>query len=159
MLLRTDLAFWAVSAHCWVLLSFSSTNRCEFFSPGLLSIHSQPKLHFSFRLPLIQVNNLALGPAALPEVQRGPPLTPLKAPLDGIPAPQHADRATQLCVISELVAGALNSNVHVNNRDIKFCSKTKNYLVSKVSPNPLVYILKYLGMLYWSQFCRVIKCF
>jgi len=38
---RIQLAFWAASAHCWVMLSFSSSSTPKAFSSGLLSIHSQ----------------------------------------------------------------------------------------------------------------------
>lgn len=148
MLPRTDLSFWVESTHCWVMLSFSSTNRIKIFSSGLLLIHSQPNLYFSFRLPLIRVKDLALGPAALPEVHIGPLLMPLKVLVDGIPALQHADHTTQLYVILKLAAGELNPNIRTKNKHIKFCSKRKNYLVSKISPKPLVYNLKYLCMLY-----------
>uniref|UniRef100_A0A8C0E917 ABC-type glutathione-S-conjugate transporter n=1 Tax=Bubo bubo TaxID=30461 RepID=A0A8C0E917_BUBBB len=42
---RTWLAFWAVSTHCWLTVSFPSTNTPKSFSLGLLSIHSSPSLY------------------------------------------------------------------------------------------------------------------
>ena len=41
----TRLAFWAVSARCWLTVSFPSTNTPKPFSSGLLSIHSSPRLY------------------------------------------------------------------------------------------------------------------
>ncbi|KAK4811059.1 hypothetical protein QYF61_016345, partial [Mycteria americana] len=45
------LAFWAASAHCWLMSSFSSTNTLKSFSAGLLSIHSSPSLYPCLGLP------------------------------------------------------------------------------------------------------------
>ena len=42
------LAFWAASAHCRVIFSFSSTNSPTSFSAGLLSIHSSPSLYLCY---------------------------------------------------------------------------------------------------------------
>ncbi|KAK4812205.1 hypothetical protein QYF61_009097 [Mycteria americana] len=48
---RIRLAFWAADAHCWVMLSFSSTSTPKSFSLGLLSIHSLPSLYLCLGLP------------------------------------------------------------------------------------------------------------
>ncbi|KAK4830147.1 hypothetical protein QYF61_008635 [Mycteria americana] len=128
---RIRLAFWAASAHCWVMLSFSSTNIPKSFSSGLLSIHSPP----SFGLPRprcrtfvfvlwiapTQVQDLALGLAELHEVHTGPPLKPVTVTLDGIPSLQCVDHTTQLGVIGKLAEGALKPTVHVANKDVKQC--------------------------------------
>ena len=45
---RTQLAFWAVSTHCWLTVSFPSTNIPKSFSLGLFSIHSSPSLYLCF---------------------------------------------------------------------------------------------------------------
>lgn len=45
----------------------------------------------------MQVKDLARGPAALPEVHTGPLLTPVKVPVDGVPAFQHALSHLQTC--------------------------------------------------------------
>uniref|UniRef100_A0A8D0FDG9 ABC-type glutathione-S-conjugate transporter n=1 Tax=Strix occidentalis caurina TaxID=311401 RepID=A0A8D0FDG9_STROC len=42
---RTWLAFWAVSTHCWLIVSFPSTNTPKSSSAGMLSIHSLPSLY------------------------------------------------------------------------------------------------------------------
>ncbi|KAK4812348.1 hypothetical protein QYF61_017125 [Mycteria americana] len=39
---RIRLAFWAVSAHCWLMSSFSPISTPKSFSAGLLSITSSP---------------------------------------------------------------------------------------------------------------------
>jgi len=46
---RIRLAFWAASAHCRLMLSFSSTSTPKSFSSGLLSSHSSPSLYLCFR--------------------------------------------------------------------------------------------------------------
>jgi len=48
---RIWLAFWAVSAHCQVMLSFRSTSTPKSFSSGLLSIHSLLGLCLCLGLP------------------------------------------------------------------------------------------------------------
>ena len=45
---RIWLAFWAVSTHFWVMLSFSSTSTPKSFSSELLSILSPPSLYLCF---------------------------------------------------------------------------------------------------------------
>ncbi|KAK4819146.1 hypothetical protein QYF61_025826 [Mycteria americana] len=58
------------------------------------------------------VQDLALGLVELHEVRTGPPLKPVKVPLDGIPSLQHVNCTTQLGVIGKLAEGALNPTVH-----------------------------------------------
>jgi len=48
---RVWLAFWAASAHCRVMLSFSSTSTPKSFSSGLLSVHPAPSLYLCLGLP------------------------------------------------------------------------------------------------------------
>ena len=49
----------------------------------------------------------------------GPPLKPVKVPLDGIPSLQCVNRTTQLGVIDKLAEGALNPTVHVADKEVK----------------------------------------
>jgi len=55
------LAFWAVSTHCWVMFSFSSTNTCKSFSSELLSLHSLPSLYSCRGLPQPRCRTLHLA--------------------------------------------------------------------------------------------------
>ena len=48
---RIQLAFWAVSTHCRVMLSFLSSRIPKSFSSGLLSMHSPPTLYLCLALP------------------------------------------------------------------------------------------------------------
>ena len=48
---RIQLAFWAASAHWWLMSGFSSTSTAKSFLAGLLSIHSLPSLYLCLRLP------------------------------------------------------------------------------------------------------------
>ena len=45
MQLRMRLACWAVSTHCWAVLSFSSASTPKSFYSGLLSVLSWPRLY------------------------------------------------------------------------------------------------------------------
>ncbi|KAK4827472.1 hypothetical protein QYF61_018708 [Mycteria americana] len=65
------------------------------------------------------VKDLALGLVELHEVRTGPPLKPVKVPLDGIPSLRRVNRTTQLGVVRKFAEGALNPTVHVTNKDIK----------------------------------------
>ncbi|KAK4830572.1 hypothetical protein QYF61_011750 [Mycteria americana] len=65
------------------------------------------------------VPDLALGPVELHEVHMGPPLKPVKVPLDGIPSLQRVNHTTQLGVIGKIAEGALNPTVHVSNKYVK----------------------------------------
>ncbi|KAK4821259.1 hypothetical protein QYF61_017137 [Mycteria americana] len=65
------------------------------------------------------VQDLALGLVELHEVHMGPPLKPVKVPLDGIPSLQRVICTTQLGIIGKLAEGALNPAVHVTNKDVK----------------------------------------
>ncbi|KAK4822002.1 hypothetical protein QYF61_006616 [Mycteria americana] len=67
------------------------------------------------------VQDLALGLVELHELCMGPPLKPVKVPLDGIPSLQCVNRTTQLGVISKLAEGALNPTVHVTDKCVKQC--------------------------------------
>ena len=62
MELRIQLAAWAASTHCWVMLSFSSTNIPKSFSSGLLSILSPPSLYLCLGLPSPRCRTLHLVP-------------------------------------------------------------------------------------------------
>ena len=58
---RIRLAFWAASTHCWVILSFLSTNTLKYFSLGLLSIPSSPSLYLCLGLPQPRCRTLHLA--------------------------------------------------------------------------------------------------
>ena len=57
---RILLAFWATSAHCWVMLSFSSTRTPKSFSTGLHSWSSSPSLYTSCT-NLLRVHSISLS--------------------------------------------------------------------------------------------------
>lgn len=42
---RLQLFSWAVSAHCWLISNFSSTDIPRSFSAGLVTTHSSPSLY------------------------------------------------------------------------------------------------------------------
>ncbi|KAK4817241.1 hypothetical protein QYF61_005263 [Mycteria americana] len=54
------------------------------------------------------VQDLACGLVEVHEVCAGPPLKPVKVPLDGIPSLQRVNRTTQLGVVGKLAEAALN---------------------------------------------------
>ncbi|KAK4830748.1 hypothetical protein QYF61_013198 [Mycteria americana] len=66
-----------------------------------------------------RVQDLALGLVEFHEVCMGPPLKPVKVPLDGIPSLQCVDHIAQLGVIGKLADSALNPTLHVANKDVK----------------------------------------
>jgi len=98
---RIQLAFWAASAHCRLMLSFSSTSTPKSFS-GLLSSHSPPSLYLCLGLPRPTLQDPALGLVELYVVHAGPPLQPVKVPLNGIPSLQRINHTTQLGVVGKL---------------------------------------------------------
>ena len=57
---------------------------------------------FVLGIALIHVQDLALGLVELHEVRMGPPLKPVKVPLDGIPSLQRVDCTTQPAVIDTI---------------------------------------------------------
>ena len=83
---RIQLAFWPVSAHCWLIVSFPSTDTPKSFSTGLLSIHSLASVSV-FGIALNHVQDPALGLVESHEVSTGPPLQPVQVPLDGTSLP------------------------------------------------------------------------
>ncbi|KAK4811014.1 hypothetical protein QYF61_015718 [Mycteria americana] len=74
---------------------------------------------FVLEIAPTHVQDLALGLVELHEVPMGPPLKPVKVPLDGIPSLRCTNRTTQLGVICRLAEGALNPTVHVADKDVK----------------------------------------
>ena len=58
---RIQFAFWAASAHCQLMLSFSSINIPKSFSSGLLSSHSQPNLYLCLSVPQSRCRTLHLA--------------------------------------------------------------------------------------------------
>ena len=100
-----QLAFWAVSAHCWLMPSFSSTSTPKSFSAGLLSIPSSPVLILG--AALTQVQDLALGLVELHEIPTVPPLQLVQVSLDDILSFSHVGYTTQLGVICKLAEGGM----------------------------------------------------
>jgi len=72
-------------------------------------------------IALTHVQDLALSHVELHEVHTGPPLQPVKVPLDAILSLHCVDSTTQIGVVSKLAEGALNPTVHVANKDVKQC--------------------------------------
>ncbi|GAB0186614.1 mitochondrial enolase superfamily member 1 [Grus japonensis] len=70
-------------------------------------------------IALTHMQDLALGLVELHEFRMGPPLQPVKVPLDGIPSLQRVNHTTQLGVIGKLAEGALDPTVHVTDKDVK----------------------------------------
>ncbi|KAK4822675.1 hypothetical protein QYF61_019042 [Mycteria americana] len=95
-----------INQHPWVLLLRAALNP---FS-------AQPV--FVLWIAPTHVQDLALGFVELHELHTGPPLKPVKVPLDGIPSVQHVDRTTQVGVIGKPAEGALNPTVHIA-KDVK----------------------------------------
>ena len=62
------------------------------------------------------MQDLALGLVELHEVCTGPPLKPVKVPMDSIPSFQHVNHTTELGVISKLAEDALNPTVHIGDK-------------------------------------------
>ena len=61
---RTQLAFQAASAHCWLLSSFSSIRTLRFFSAGLLS-RASLSLYTYLGLPCSKCKLIHWGPEAV----------------------------------------------------------------------------------------------
>ena len=97
---RIWLAFWAVSTHCWVMMSFSSTSTPKSFSSRLLSIHSPLSLHLCLGLPwpMCRTLHLASWDSHRPTSQGCP------CPSGCHPFPlQHVDRTTNLVLSANLL--------------------------------------------------------
>ena len=62
---------------------------------------------------LTEMQDHALGLAEPHEVHVGPPLKPVKVPLDGIPSLWHINCTAQLGVVCRLAEGALSPTVRV----------------------------------------------
>lgn len=60
------------------------------------------------------VQHLAIGVVDLHEIHMGPPLKPIKVPLDDIPALQCGSYSTQLDIICILAAGAVDPTTCVH---------------------------------------------
>jgi len=89
---------------------------------ALNSFSAQPV--FVLGIAPTHVQDLALGLLKLHEVRTGPPLEPVRVPLDGIPSLQRVDCTTQLGVVSKLAEGALDPTVHVTNKDVSTSPNT-----------------------------------
>ncbi|KAK4821667.1 hypothetical protein QYF61_027135 [Mycteria americana] len=81
---RISLAFWAASAHCWLMSSFFIHQYPQVFlgRAALNPLIPQPVLIPG--VALTQVQDLALGPVEPHEVHMGPLLQLVQVPLDGI---------------------------------------------------------------------------
>jgi len=84
---------------------------------ALEPLSSQPL--FVFEVAPTHVQDLALGLVELHVVHAGPPLQPVKVPLNGISSLQCVSRTTQLGVVGRLAEGALSPSVHVTDKDVK----------------------------------------
>ena len=79
------VGFWAISTHCLLTLTLSSTS-----TPQILLLRAVLKPFFTQPVPVLgialtQVQGFALGLAELHEVGIGPYLNPVQVPLDSIP--------------------------------------------------------------------------
>lgn len=74
---KMQLAFWAVSAHCWLVSSFSSTRTLKSFFSVLFSIQSSFSLCWNWKLPWLKCRTLLLAWWTLRE---GLLLKPIKDP-------------------------------------------------------------------------------
>ena len=112
---RTQLAFWAASAHYRLMSSFSSTGTPKSFSTELLSGRSSPSSYKYLGLPQPKCSTLHLALLNL----MAPLLQPVQIPLDGFPSFQRINCPTQLGVIRKLAEGALDAIVYVIDEDIE----------------------------------------
>ncbi|KAK4832092.1 hypothetical protein QYF61_020707 [Mycteria americana] len=80
---------------------------------------------FVLGIVLTHVQDLALGLVKVHEVPTGPPLKPVRVPLDGTPSLQRVP--TQLGLISKPAEGALNPTVHVANEDQPLRNATRHW--------------------------------
>lgn len=101
---------------------FSLTNILKPFSPGLVLIHSLPRL-FVLVTVLAHVEDLAIGLVELYEVHTSPPLRPGKVPLRTVKVPLDGTSSLQcpaeLGVIGKLAEVALMDTVHVSKKEVK----------------------------------------
>ena len=72
------------------------------------------------------MQDFTLGIVEIHEVCLGPPLKPVKVPLDGIPSLQYVDCTTQLGAISKLAECALNPIVCVANKMLNSTAPNTN---------------------------------
>lgn len=90
---RILLAFWATSAHCWLLHNFSSANIPKpFFALNPLI----PQSVLLLGIAPTQVLDLTLGFVELREVHMGSLLKPVHMSLDGVPSLSRINSTTQL---------------------------------------------------------------
>jgi len=97
----------------------------------VLSLHAlveSPSLKLSCRPPsgtgrpqCRPVQDLALDLVEPHKVRMGPPIKPVKVPLDVIRSLQHVDCTTQLGGVGELAEDTFNPTVHVASKDVKQC--------------------------------------
>jgi len=113
--LRMLLAFWAASAHCWLMSSFSPTSAPKSSLAGLLSSPSSPQPVLIPGVAPTQMQDVVHVLVEPHEVHTGPPLKPVQVPLAGIPSLRHADHTTQRCVICKLAESGFDAAV------ITFC--------------------------------------
>jgi len=104
---RIQFAFWAASAHYWVILSFLLTRTPKSSHRAALNPFSAQPASGLGIVP-IYVQDLAGGLDELHEICTGPLFQPV-------------DCATQLGIVCKLVEGALNPTIQVANKDVKQC--------------------------------------
>jgi len=66
-----------------------------------------------------QVQDPALGPVEAHTVGLGPLIQPVQIPLQSLPTLKQINTSVQLGVICKLTEGALNSFIHIIDKDIK----------------------------------------
>jgi len=91
---------------------------------ALEPLSAQPVLVFG--IAPTHMKELAPGLVELHAVHTGPPLQPVKVPLNGIPSLQSVNHTTQLVVVGKLDEGALSPTVHVASKDIKHTDPSTN---------------------------------
>ncbi|KAK4832298.1 LOW QUALITY PROTEIN: hypothetical protein QYF61_021697 [Mycteria americana] len=113
---RIWLAFWAVSTHCWLMFSISSSVPQVLFHRATLDhIIPQPVLILGFAL----TQNPALDLVEPHEVHMSPLLQLVQVSLDDILSFWRVNCTTQLGVICKLAEGALDLSVNVIDENIE----------------------------------------
>jgi len=80
---RIQLAFWAASAHCWLMLNLiSQHSRIILLRAALKPFSTQPVS--VLEIAPTQVQDLALDLVEIHEIGIDPLLKPVQVPLDGI---------------------------------------------------------------------------
>lgn len=109
------------------MCSFTSTR-----TPPVLLLRAALKSLISQAVSLLEAASIRVQhlPIGLTKPHEGPPLKPVQVSLNGISSLLHFNHNFQLCVISSLAGGALNSTMPVSDKDVtKDVYKRKAHLV------------------------------